>query len=152
MANIRVDQTEWAERNNAYLERHRKAMERVDELEAAKRERLGKGKIIEGFIKDIENRPLAIDEFDEKLWLAVTAGERRMKYIIFGIKKERTNLYCSFAQNAYFVVCEGSSPVSIGKRLFGIYKNIFKKSTRKMRKTPIESEFFVRHLYCYLPK
>ena len=66
-----VDQTEWTERNNAYLERHRKASEHVDELEAAKRERLGKGKIIEGFIKDIENRPLAIDGFDEKLWLAV---------------------------------------------------------------------------------
>ena len=30
-----------------------------------------KGKIIEGFIKDIESRPLAIAEFDEKLWLAV---------------------------------------------------------------------------------
>ncbi len=40
-------------------------------MEAAKRERLGKGKIIEGFIKDIENRPLTIAEFDEKLWLAV---------------------------------------------------------------------------------
>jgi site-specific DNA recombinase len=66
-----VDQTEWAERNNAYLERHRKASERVDELEVAERERVGKGKIIEGFIKDIESRPLAIAEFDEKLWLAV---------------------------------------------------------------------------------
>ncbi|MDD4767155.1 MAG: hypothetical protein PHF87_06165 [Desulfotomaculaceae bacterium] len=66
-----VDQTEWTERNNAYFERHRKASERVDKLEAVKRERLGKGKIVEGFIKDIESRPLAIAEFDEKLWLAV---------------------------------------------------------------------------------
>ncbi|MDN4186089.1 MAG: hypothetical protein QY871_03325 [Dehalococcoides mccartyi] len=48
-----------------------KASEQVDELEAIKRERLGKSKIIEGFIKDIESRPLAIAEFDEKLWLAV---------------------------------------------------------------------------------
>jgi len=47
------------------------ASERVDELEAVKRERLGKGKIIEGFIKDIESPPLAIAEFDEKLWLAL---------------------------------------------------------------------------------
>ena len=70
-ARTAVDQTEWAERNNAYLERHREASERVDELETAKRERIGKGKILEGFIKDIENRPLAIDDFDEKLWLAV---------------------------------------------------------------------------------
>ena len=66
-----VDQKEWTERNNAYLERHHKASKQVDELEAIKRERLGKGKIIEGFIKDIESRPLAIAEFDEKLWLAV---------------------------------------------------------------------------------
>ncbi|MFA7628716.1 MAG: recombinase family protein, partial [Candidatus Dojkabacteria bacterium] len=70
-ARTAVDQTEWAERNNAYLERHRKALERVDKLEAVKRERLGKSKIIEGFIHDIGNRPLAIAEFDEKLWLAV---------------------------------------------------------------------------------
>ncbi|WP_253952850.1 hypothetical protein [Streptococcus parasuis] len=68
---LTVDQKEWTKRNNAYLERHHKASERVDELEAVKRERLGKGKIIEGFIKDIESRPLAIAEFDEKLWLAV---------------------------------------------------------------------------------
>ena len=40
-------------------------------MEATKRERLGKAKIIEGFIKDIENRPLAITEFDDKLWLTV---------------------------------------------------------------------------------
>ena len=70
-ARTAVNQTEWAERNNAYLDRHRRASEQVDELETAKRERLGKSKIIEGFIRDIENRPLAIAEFDEKLWLAV---------------------------------------------------------------------------------
>lgn len=66
-----VNQTEWAERNNAYLDRHRKDSERVDELEASKRERLGKTKITEGFIKDIGSRQLAITEFDDKLWLAV---------------------------------------------------------------------------------
>ena len=70
-ARAAVNQAEWAERNNAYLDRHRKATEQVDELENAKRERLGKAKIIESFIKDIESRPLAIAEFDEKLWLAV---------------------------------------------------------------------------------
>jgi DNA invertase Pin-like site-specific DNA recombinase/predicted DNA-binding protein YlxM (UPF0122 family) len=70
-AQTAVNQTEWTERNNAYLERHRKASELVNKLETAKRERLGKGKIIEAFIKDIENRPLAIAEFDEQLWLAV---------------------------------------------------------------------------------
>ncbi len=66
-----VNQAEWSERNNAYLERHHKASERVDKLEATKRERLGKAKTIEVFIKDVESRPLVISEFDEKLWLAV---------------------------------------------------------------------------------
>jgi hypothetical protein len=70
-ARTAVNQTEWAKRNNAYLERHRKASERVYELEVAKRERIGKAKIIESFIRDIEKRPLAITEFDDKLWLAV---------------------------------------------------------------------------------
>lgn len=59
------------DRNNAYLERHHRASEREAELEATKRERFGKAKLIEVFIKDIENRSLVINEFDEKLWLAV---------------------------------------------------------------------------------
>ena len=70
-ARTTVNQTEWLERNTSYLERHHKASERVNELEAAKRERLGKTKTIEVFIKDVESRPLVITEFDEKLWLAV---------------------------------------------------------------------------------
>lgn len=70
-ARTAVNQTKWAERNNAYIDRHRRASEQGDELETVKRERLGKAKIIKGFIKDIENRPLAIAKFDEKLWLAV---------------------------------------------------------------------------------
>ena len=70
-ARTAVNQTEWVERNNAYLERHRSATERLGELETAKRERIGKGKIIAAFIRDARKRPQAIDEFDEKLWLAV---------------------------------------------------------------------------------
>jgi hypothetical protein len=40
-------------------------------LEATKRERFGKAKLIEVFIKDIASRPLVINEFDETLWLTV---------------------------------------------------------------------------------
>ena len=36
------------------------------------RERLGKARTIDGFIKDIKSRLLVITDFDEKLWLAVT--------------------------------------------------------------------------------
>jgi len=70
-ARTAVDQDEWSERFNAYLERQRVANERIDELECAKRERLGKARVIDGFIRDIENRECAITEFDEQLWVAV---------------------------------------------------------------------------------
>ncbi len=70
-ARTAMSQNEWSERNNSYLERHRQASQRLEELEAQKRERLGKDKILEGFIRDIQSRELAITEFDEKLWLAV---------------------------------------------------------------------------------
>ncbi|MDR1701742.1 MAG: recombinase zinc beta ribbon domain-containing protein, partial [Sporomusaceae bacterium] len=70
-ARTTVNQAEWKERNNTYLERHRKALERIEGLEVEKSERLGKVKTIKGFIKDIESRPLAVTEFDEKLWLAL---------------------------------------------------------------------------------
>ena len=70
-ARTALSQREWSERNNGYLERHRQASQRAEELEAQKRERLGKGKILEGFIRDIQSRELAITEFDGELWLAV---------------------------------------------------------------------------------
>lgn len=66
---VAVDQDEWNERNNSYLERHRKASERLAERETTKRERLNKRRILEIFIRNIKSRPLAFDEFDEKLWL-----------------------------------------------------------------------------------
>ena len=59
------------ERNKGYLDRRRQATERADEPEAAKRERLAKAKIIEGFIREIQKRPLVLTEWDEALWLAV---------------------------------------------------------------------------------
>ncbi|MHC1759016.1 MAG: recombinase family protein [Negativicutes bacterium] len=70
-ARTAVNQLEWSERNNACLERHHRASEREDELESTKRERFGKAKLIEVFIKDIASRPLVINEFDETLWLTV---------------------------------------------------------------------------------
>lgn len=66
-----MNQSDWNERNSSYLERHKQASHWLEELEVRKRERLGKAKILEGFIRDIQSRELAITEFDEKLWLAV---------------------------------------------------------------------------------
>ena len=64
------NQSDFNERNDGYLERHRVASERIDELEAAKRERVAKGKTLDRFIADIQKRPLALTEFDEAVWLA----------------------------------------------------------------------------------
>jgi hypothetical protein len=69
-ARTAMSQSDFKERNDGYLLRHRKATERMDELEATKQERLAKGKTIDRFIADIESRPLALTEFDEALWLA----------------------------------------------------------------------------------
>lgn len=65
------NQSDFNERNNGYLDRHRQATERVDELEAMKRNRIAKSKTLDAFIRDIEKRPLALAEWDEALWLAV---------------------------------------------------------------------------------
>jgi len=68
-ARVVVSQDEWNERNNSYLDRHRKATERVTELERLRRERQGKLLMLDGFIRAIETRPLVLEEFDEKLWV-----------------------------------------------------------------------------------
>jgi len=70
-ARTALSQTEWSERNNGYLERHRQATATVDELETQKRERVGRAKSLEGFIRDIGTRSQVITEFDESQWLAV---------------------------------------------------------------------------------
>jgi len=65
---VAVSQEEWNERNNSYLERHRKATERIAELEKLKCERQNKSLMLATFIKGIESRPLVLEEFDDKLW------------------------------------------------------------------------------------
>ena len=70
-ARTAIARTEFTERNNGYLERYSRAVERIAELEALKRERLGKHKVLEFLIRSIENQSPALAEFDERLWLAV---------------------------------------------------------------------------------
>ncbi|MBS3938773.1 MAG: recombinase family protein [Peptococcaceae bacterium] len=75
-ARVAVSQDEWSERNNSYLERHRRAAERVTELEGLRRERQSKLLTLEGFIQGIETRPLVLEEFDEKLWVVAVEKVR----------------------------------------------------------------------------
>jgi len=65
-----VNQDEFNEQHRGYMERHRIATERVTELEDQRRNRQNKSLTLERFIREIETRPLVIEEFDESLWLA----------------------------------------------------------------------------------
>ena len=56
---------------NSYLERFRQVNEQITVLEAEKVKRLAKAKALERFVREVESRPLIMEAFDEKLWLAV---------------------------------------------------------------------------------
>ncbi|MDD3888941.1 MAG: recombinase family protein [Syntrophomonadaceae bacterium] len=70
-ARFTVNQDEFNEQHRGYVERHRIATERVAELEDKQRNRQDKSLTLERFIREIETRPLVIEEFDEKLWVVV---------------------------------------------------------------------------------
>lgn len=69
-AHTAIDQAEWHERNNGYLERHRKAAERVTVLEELKRERQSKNLMLDGFIHGLASHNSTLKEFDDRLWVA----------------------------------------------------------------------------------
>jgi len=77
-AMVSVSQDEWSERNNSYLERHRKATQRVTEIEKLKRERQNKSLVLDTFIKGIESYSLVLEEFDEKLWAVAVENVKVM--------------------------------------------------------------------------
>jgi site-specific DNA recombinase len=64
-----VNQDEFDKRNNGYINRHKKATGRINKLETERKERLSKSLILDSFIKNLENCPLIIEEFDEGLWM-----------------------------------------------------------------------------------
>ena len=56
-------------------------------LEADKVKRLAKAKSLDRFVREVESRPLVLEAFDEKLWLAVVDqvtvgldGEMRVRF------------------------------------------------------------------------
>jgi site-specific DNA recombinase len=59
------------EKNEEYLQRYSRITERISSLEAQRLKRRDKAKLLENFIRDIQIRPLVLDEFDEKLWIAM---------------------------------------------------------------------------------
>ena len=69
-AHTTINQEEWHERNNGYLERHRLASERVIELEEQKHERQRKSLLLDGFIQNLVTCENALETFDERIWMA----------------------------------------------------------------------------------
>ena len=86
-----VNQTEWSERNNNYLERHRKALARLDELEARKRERIAEKEKTHETIKSIMLQRIKEPEraavYDEML-VDFERREQLLDEQILMIKKE----------------------------------------------------------------
>lgn len=72
-AQTAIDQAEWNDRNNGYLERHRKALERATELEELKRERQSKSLVLDGFIQHLISQNSSLDKFDDRLWIATVS-------------------------------------------------------------------------------
>jgi site-specific DNA recombinase len=70
-AHAPINQDEWNERNNGYLERHRKSTERVTELEGLKRQKQSKKHTLESFIRNLEVTCNVLDTFDERLWMVL---------------------------------------------------------------------------------
>lgn len=70
-AHVAINQDEWHEQNNGYLERHQKALERVNILEDLKREGQSKSLVLDGFIQNLSACDSTIEEFDDRLWVNV---------------------------------------------------------------------------------
>jgi len=77
-ARVAQDQDEFNKLINGFQEQHRVMTEQIAVLENQKSERQNKRLVIDNFINELASRPLVIDEFDERLWMAaverVTVG------------------------------------------------------------------------------
>ena len=67
-ANEAMNQDEFQERYNEYDAEHNSISEKLNKKELEIAEKKAKAKYLESFAKDLENRPLIIEEFDEDIW------------------------------------------------------------------------------------
>lgn len=70
-ANTAQDSDEFMARCREYDARYEELQRRIDELEAAKRERQDRVKRFEIFIRALEKHHGELNEFDDSAWLAV---------------------------------------------------------------------------------
>ena len=93
-AHTAQNQAEFNEKNNAYLDRQRLAMDRINTLEAEKRRRQRTARVLETFIRNLAAGSEALTEFDEKLWatsidrVTVTSDGKLMFRFSNGIEVE----------------------------------------------------------------
>ena len=82
-----LDQKEFADRYNGYVERHDSIQAAIDELQAEKKARLDKAKAINRFARMLAARDGFLNEFDPFLWSAMvesatvmSGGEIRFRF------------------------------------------------------------------------
>lgn len=70
-ARTAINQEDWNEQNNGYFQRHKKATERVHELEKLKQQRQSKNHILESFIRNLNENTEVMNTFDERIWMVL---------------------------------------------------------------------------------
>lgn len=67
-ANEAMNQDEFQERYNEYDTEHNSIIEKLNNKELEIAEKKAKAKYLDAFIKELEERPLIVEEFDEDIW------------------------------------------------------------------------------------
>lgn len=69
------DQDAYSSKYNSLVDRHQKAVERLEKLKAACSDRVNRAREIQGFVDALTTSPLVLDAWDEQLWrLLVVKG------------------------------------------------------------------------------
>jgi site-specific DNA recombinase len=91
LANYRLAQSALCDcsKIDAEMDGLRREIEVVAELEDMKRQRQAKNLKPEAFIRELETHPLAIDEFDERLWAVAVDTIKKDVRLVYSFRTER---------------------------------------------------------------
>jgi len=70
-AKVAINQDQWSYQHQKYLERNKKASEKILELEKVKRERANRNYFLKKYIDDLQSVEGLLQEFDENIWQSV---------------------------------------------------------------------------------
>ena len=87
-----LNQDEYTERYNGYVDRYETVKKRFDELAAERKDKQEKAKAIDRFIHTVESRDELLKEFDPYLWVATVESvtvmrDGRMQFRFFDGKE-----------------------------------------------------------------